>query len=398
MIVLDHHECKSSLPQCVALVNPKLGDDYGYLCSVGIVFKLCHALLKLRPVKDCDLRDYLDLVALGTVADLVPLVGENRILVKRGLEQIAQTRWVGLRALMEVAGVKPPLRPSDVGFRLGPRLNAAGRLGTAQDALDLLLTEDAGRARSLAAGLDAQNRDRQAVEMKTLNEAEAQLDFDPNKDAAIVVGQSGWHPGVLGIVASRISKMHHRPTLVIGFDESGTGKGSGRSIEGFSLVKALTECGGMLEKFGGHEMAAGLTIDQKRFQKFRRAFLDCARSLLSDEDLQPRLRLDCEVVFEDLNLALLDEHELLQPFGMGNWQPLFLARSVAPACEPRVLKEKHLLFTLRQDGGERSAIFFGGAAGKLPRPPWDIAFKIERNEFRETVSLQMQIQHLRSAQ
>jgi single-stranded-DNA-specific exonuclease len=234
--------------------------------------------------------------------------------------------------------------------------------------------------------------------MKTLNEAEAQLDFDPNKDAAIVVGQSGWHPGVLGIVASRISKTHHRPTLVIGFDESGTGKGSGRSIEGLSLVKALTECGGMLEKFGGHEMAAGLTIDQKRFQKFRRAFLDCARSLLSDEDLQPRLRLDCEVVFEDLNLALLDEHELLQPFGMGNWQPLFLARSVAPACEPRVLKEKHLLFTLRQDGVERSAIFFGGAAGKLPRPPWDIAFKIERNEFRDTVSLQMQIQHLRSAQ
>jgi single-stranded-DNA-specific exonuclease len=398
VIVLDHHECKSALPECVALVNPKIGTDYGYLCSVGIVFKVCHALLKLRPVADFDLRDCLDLVALGTVADIVPLVGENRILVKRGLEQLANTKWPGVRALMDLAGVRPPLRPSDIGFRLGPRLNAAGRLGAAKDALELLLTGDEGRARTIAASLEGQNRERQAVEMKTLEEAEQQLGFDPGNDAAIVVGRRGWHPGVLGIVASRISKAHHRPAIVIGFDETGTGKGSGRSIEGFSLVKALNECAGLLEKFGGHEMAAGLTIAEKHFKQFREQFLRRAREMLSDEDLRPRLRLDCEVALDDLDFALLAEHELLQPFGVGNWQPLFFVRGVAPSGEPRVLKEKHLRLTLRKGHAEQTAIFFGGAEQGLPRPPWDVAFRIERNEFRDTVNLQMQIQQLRRSQ
>lgn len=288
----------------------------------------------------------------------------------------------------------------DIGYRLGPRLNAAGRLGTAEDALQLLLTENPSQARTLAAGLDRQNQERRLVEENTMLAAEQMVgsSFVPARDAAIIAGESGWHPGVLGIVASRISKHFHRPAFVVGFDENGVGKGSGRSIEGFSLVNALAQCGACLEKFGGHEMAAGLTVRQERFAEFQRAFLDCARSRLTDDDLQPRLRLDGEVALADLDMDFLAHHDRLQPFGIGNSQPLLLARGVKPEAEPRVLKEKHLLFKLRQDRGSTSAIYFKAAGIELPRPPWDIAFRIERNEYRENVTLQLQIHAIRAAQ
>jgi single-stranded-DNA-specific exonuclease len=400
VIVLDHHECKDALPACVALVNPKLGDDFHYLCSVGIVFKVAHALLKHRPVAGFDLRQYLDLVALGTVADLVPLRDENRIFVKHGLAQLERTKWVGVRALIEVSALRPPLSPSNIGFGLAPRLNAAGRLGTAQDALELLLTEDEGRARTLAANLDAQNRERRAVEDDVFQQAEAQLEewFDAARDAAIVVGAPGWHPGVVGIVASRLQKRHHRPALVIGFDEDGLGKGSGRSIAGLSLVAALAQCGEFLEKHGGHEMAAGLTLKNARFAEFREAFRACARGLLTAEQLQPRLHLDVELTLGEIDYELLDQHEALQPFGMGNPQPLFFARGVTLGGEPRVMKEKHLSLLLRQGGDEYRAVWFGAASEELPRLPWDIAFNIERNEWQGTVSPQIHVRAVRRAE
>jgi len=400
VIVLDHHECKTALPVCTALVNPKFGDDFQYLCSVGIVFKLVHALLKRRPIDGFVLREYLDLVALGTVADLVPLRDENRVLVKRGLTQLAQTRWVGLQALIDVSGLKTPLSPANIGFGLGPRLNAAGRLGTAQDALELLLTEDAGRARAIAANLDAQNRERRAVEEDVFRQAEVQLAewFDPQRDAAIVVGAPGWHPGVVGIVASRLQKHHHRPTFVIGFDEGGVGKGSGRSIEGYSLVAALAQCGHCLEKHGGHEMAAGLTLRQENFENFREAFRKCAGALLTAEQLQPRLHVDVEITLGEIDYELLDQHEALQPFGMANPQPLFCARGVSLVNEPRVMKEKHLSLLLRQGGDEYRAVWFGAAAQTLPRLPWDIAFHIERNEWQGSVSPQIHIRAVRRAE
>jgi single-stranded-DNA-specific exonuclease len=400
VIVLDHHECKDALPACVALVNPKLGDDFHYLCSVGIVFKVAHALIKRRPVADFDLRDCLDLVALGSVADLVPLRDENRIFVQRGLVQLEQSKWIGLRALVEVSGLRAPFSPSNIGFGLGPRLNAAGRLGTAQDALELLLTENPSRARSLAASLDVQNRERRTVEEAVFQEAEAQLGewFDEARHAAIVVGSAGWHPGVVGIVASRLQKRHHRPTFVVGFDESGTGKGSGRSIEGLSLVAALTRCADLLEKHGGHEMAAGLTVREARFAEFRELFCACARETLTDEQLQPRLRLDAEITLGEIDYELLDQHESLQPFGMGNPQPLFAARGVTLAGEPRVMKEKHLSLILRQNGDEYRAVWFNSAALELPRLPWDVAFQIERNEWQGTVSPQIHIRAVRRAE
>ena len=401
VVVIDHHECPATLPRCTALVNPKRADaqaDFQYLCSAGLVFKFCHALLKTRPLAEFDLREHLDLVALGTVADIVPLTGENRVLVLKGLEIMARTRWAGLRALMDVAGVKAPLTPSDVGFKLGPRLNASGRLGTAQESLELLLTDDPARARALALDLDAQNRDRQRVEKTTVTEAEAHVAQSAAPEAAIVVGAPGWHPGVLGIVASRLCKAHHRPTFVIGFDESGLGKGSGRSIAGFSLVEALGRCGHLLEKFGGHEMAAGLTLRQEHFEAFREAFTACARELLTEEDLLPRVTLDGEIDLSELGLDFLAVHERLQPFGMGNAQPLLLARGVRPLAEPAVLKEKHLRLMLGQNGARHEAIYFNGAATPLPRPPWDIAFRIERNEWRDRVTVQIQIQRIRTAE
>jgi len=400
VIVLDHHEGKEALPQCVAVVNPKLGADFHDLCSVGIVFKVAHALLKRRPRPDFDLRSHLDLVALGTVADLVPLRGENRALVKRGLSQLADTRWVGLRELIAVSALRAPFSTMNIGFGLAPRLNAAGRLGTAQDSLELLLTEDAARARTLAANLDAQNRERRAVEEDVLRQAESQVaeGFDPGRDAAIVVGATGWHTGVIGIVASRLQKRHHRPTLVIGFDEAGIGKGSGRSIAGLSLVAALGACGEFLEKHGGHEMAAGLTIRQARFPEFRAAFLAHARAQLSTEQLQPRLHLDAELTLGEIDYELLSHHESLQPFGMTHPQPVFFARGVTLAGEPRVLKEKHLSLMLHQHGDEYRAIWFGSANEERPRLPWDIAFQIERNEWQGTVSPQIHIKAVRHSE
>ena len=410
VIVFDHHEPQAELPACTALVNAKLGDTFHYLCTAGLMFKVCHALLKRRPLPGFDLKESLDLVALGTVADLVPLVEENRILVRRGALELARSRRPGVRALMDVSGVKSvPVRPSEIGFRLGPRLNAAGRLGTAQAALELLTTTDEIRARALAEILDGQNRERQSVEQRTLLEAQEQLsalcDGGPLRHAAIVVGARGWHPGVLGIVASRLMRSYHRPTLVIGFDERGVGKGSGRSIEGLSLVGALGECATLLDKFGGHEMAAGLTVREAVFADFQRDFCRIARSLLSDEQLRPYLRVDAEISLAELDADFLGCHETLQPFGMGNPQPTFVARGVSPVAEPRVLKEKHLSFLLRQANPARGtrwapstpAIFFGGAQQDLPAPPWDAAFTVEANEYRGETKLQVQVQALRSA-
>jgi len=399
VIVLDHHECTSALPACVALVNPKLEDAHRYLCTVGIAFKVAHAMLKLRPLPGCDLRRYLDLVALGTVADLVPITHENRVLVKRGLAQLEQTCWPGVRALLQVSALRAPFSCRNIAFALGPRLNAAGRLGTAQEALELLLTDDASRAEVLAQSLDQQNRERRTVEDDVFQQAEAQLAewFKSDQHAAIVVGARGWHPGVVGIVASRLLKRYHRPTLVIGFDDDGLGKGSGRSIDGLSLVHALGECGDFLEKFGGHEMAAGMTMRQTRLTEFRDAFAKCAGAVLNAEQLQPVLKIDSELTLRDVSYNLLRHHEALEPFGIGNPQPLFFARNVTLAAEARVIKEKHLSLILRQDASERRAIWFNGADDEKPPLPWDILFQIEQNEWNDRISVQIEIRAVRAA-
>ena len=401
VIVLDHHEPKSDLPDCVAMVNPKVTEcGFEYLSSVGIVFKFCHALLKTRPIPGLDLKTKLDLVALGTVADIVPLRGENRVLVQRGSIEIARTSRMGLRKLVQIAGVHPPILPEDIGYRLGPRLNAAGRLSTAEKSLRLLLTHDESEAAMLAAELDQKNRERQEVEQQVFDAVIEKVDsqFDPGRDAAIVAGARGWHPGVLGIVASRIVRKYHRPAIVIGFDDNGIGKGSGRSIEGLNLVEALKRCSGFLKKFGGHEMAAGLALREENFHLFAQGFRNAARELLSNEALQPCLRLDHELAFTEIDIDFLRWHEMLQPFGNGNPQPLFLAREVELVAPPRIVRDKHLIFRLRQGDRHRRALYFNGAANQLPPAPWDVAFRIRADEYEGETLVAMHIEAVRAAE
>src|SRR5438067_2514303 len=398
VIVLDHHEPKSELQDCL-LVNPKTTNSgFDYLCSVGLTFKLCHAILKTRRI-DFDLKTALDLVALGTVADIVPLHGDNRVFVRSGSTMIERSRRPGIAKLMEVAGVKQPVMPDDIGFRLGPRLNAAGRLTTAAKAVRLLITDSPIEAGELARELDAQNRERQEVEKQILRQAEEELvkNFDASRDAGIVLGARDWHPGVLGIVASRISKKYYRPTIIVGFDQSGAGKGSGRSIEGCSMVRALGECSGTLEKFGGHEMAAGVSLREENLPKFRQQFLDAVRRQLSDEALAPRLYLDAEIALAEINFDLLHWHEMLQPFGNGNPQPIFVSSAVEAARPPPVVGERHLDLRLKKQNAIRRAIFFDSAKARLPPAPWDVAFRLHPHTYEGDTQLDLHVKALRSA-
>ncbi len=401
LIILDHHEpSPEGVADCAALVNPKLGEHFHYLCTAGVVFKIMHALLKTRPRKDFDLKSYLDIVALGTIADIVPLEGENRLFARRGLAQLDRTIHPGLVALKSVAGATTPMRTHDVGFKLGPRLNASGRLDTAVASLELLLCQDSSKAEALAASLDAQNRERQDLELATREAAERLLHElpAPQRSHGIVVGARGWHPGVVGIVASRISKQYHRPAFVIGIDENGLGKGSGRSIPGISLVEALDSCRDLIASGGGHEMAAGVSLREENLDAFREAFIRSVVAQADADTLIPKLHIDTTLTLRELSLDLLDSYELLRPFGQGNPQPLFMARAVRPTAEPRVIKERHLKFRFEQDGVEQEGIYFNAIDIELPRPPWDIAFTIDKNEFRGRASVNLVLQAIRKAE
>ena len=400
LVIVDHHEPKLGAAPCTALVNPKALGGNTDLCTAALAFKLCHGIQKITGRRDPDLRDFLDLAAMGTICDLAPLRGENRVIVRHGLARLSHTKWEGLRALMDVSSVIPPVTTAEVGFRLGPRLNAAGRLHTAEAALQLLLTADPAEARRIAHELDACNRERQDLEQHVLEAALAELEknFDPGRDCAVVVGGDGWHAGVVGIVASRLCRKYHRPAIVIGFDAAGDGHGSGRSIDALSLVEALGDCANLLGPFGGHHMAAGLSVTRANFAGFREKFADAAGRRLQPQDLIPRLKLDARIDVADLEQAHLEELSLLEPCGMGNPAPLFYARAVAPVHGPDVLKEKHVRFRVRGREELLAAIYFNGARDDFPRAPWDVAFKLVRNEYRQRISLQLEVQHLRPAQ
>ena len=400
-VIIDHHELSpDGRPTCQALVNPRLGDRYHYFCTVGLVFKVAHAMLKARRLDHFDLKTCLDLVALGTVADLVPLVEENRLLVRRGLEALATTPRAGLCALKQIAGVDGLVQTHHVGFRLSPRLNAAGRLDTAFTALNLLLCEDPEQAAVFAEQLDFHNRDRQSVELRVFEEALAALGDlrEVEKRAAIVLGSREWHPGVIGIVASRISRMFHRPTILIAFDETGMGKGSGRSIPGFSLVEAITHCRDHLVRGGGHAMAAGISVEEARLKEFASAFEETARRAFEGELMRPVLDIDLEVEFRDLDHEFFEHYRLMEPFGQHNPEPVFLVRSVSPKLPPRVMKEKHLRLLLRQQGNEQFATWFNAPINNLPPAPWDVVLRIQRNWFRGEERWQMNLDAVRPAE
>jgi len=397
-VVVDHHEIgPHGRPDCVALVNPKAsGHSLEYLCAAGVVFKLAHALLKQRPLEGFDLKSVLDLVAIATISDIVPLVDENRLLVRHGLRKLENSARPGLRALLKITGTEGRLSSADIGFRIGPRLNAAGRMDQPEKAFAILRADCSNKALDLADELEDFNRNRQQLEQAIFSEAMAMLK-DSSNDPVIVVGSRSWHAGVVGIVASRLMRLYHKPAFVISIDKNGIGKGSGRSIAGISLVEAIGSCRDHLITGGGHHMAAGLSIHEDLIDIFREGFVKFVNETCGEKDLEAKVHVDAEVKLAELSLDFLASYELLQPFGSSNPQPVFMARDIWLTEPPRRLKNNHLRLFLRQGYDERDAIFFGGGANELPDPPWDIAFVVDRNVFRGRVSVQVSIQNVRAA-
>jgi len=345
------------------------------------------------------LKSLLDLVAVATVADIVPLVDENRILVRHGLKVLTKSKNLGLRALKDKAGVNGNATAMDVGFRIGPRINAAGRMDFPEHALEILNADDDQIAKDLADRLDEYNKQRQNHEGLIRKEAAEQLSekFDPTEDAVIVIGSREWHHGVVGIVASRLMRQYYKPTFVIAVDENGVGKGSGRGIEGISLVDAIRACQADLIAGGGHAMAAGISIEEDSIPAFRRNLNSYILEKSTEEDRAPRLIYDVEIDFSQLSLDFLASYELLQPFGNSNPQPVFVSRNVDLSRPPYHMKNHHLRLTLRQNYHEQDAVFFGGGEYELPAAPWDIAFTIDRNTFRGKTSLQIIIKDVAAA-
>ena len=413
VIVLDHHQVSTPPPTAVALVNPQLATCnlqpatvFTELCSAGLAFKLAHALLKrgretgLPGAAELDLRPLLDLVALGTIADLVPLTGENRILVTAGLEKLNTTQRPGLVALKQVAQSPEKLGTHDVGFQLAPRLNASGRLETAEESLQLLLAETVAAALPLAQNLDARNRERQNIERGITEQVAGVVrsKFDAQKDFVIVEGELLWHIGVVGIVASRVLQEFYRPTIILGGD-AGHWRGSGRSIAGFDLAAALRECDDLLVKHGGHAMAAGLTIAPEKVDAFRQRLNEIARRSLRPEDLQPPLRLDAEVALREITLESLAELEQLKPMGQGNPAGQFSARNLTQKKSPLRMgaNQQHVKLWVTDGAVTHEAVWWNAGKSALPVEKFDLAFAPALNEFNGRRTVQLKVLDWRAA-
>lgn len=401
VIVTDHHVPRE-LPPANAIVNPNRPDCPSVskqLCGAGVAFKLAQAVVAELGLPDNLPLHLLDLVALATVADMVPLTGENRTLVRFGLKTLARSRWPGVRALVEVAGLKGrAIRAGHVGYILAPRLNAVGRIGDAKDGLRLLLTDDEGAAHEQAKTLEALNTRRQALDQEILQEAVEEIEdtIDLDRTFGLVLARESWHPGVIGIVASRVVERYARPTFLVALDGD-EGKGSGRSVSGFDLHAALMTCSHHLVKFGGHPMAAGLTIARDHLGAFREAFNAAATAALTKDDLVHTQRVDVMARVErfDAGLERLLRH--LEPCGLGNPAPVFAVTN-ARAANAREVGENHLRFTLQDRTGRLDAIGFD-LADRVQRDwlggPLDVAFRLEENEFRGMTSLQARVVALR---
>jgi single-stranded-DNA-specific exonuclease len=401
VVVSDHHSPRADgrLPD-TPIVHPAVG---GYpcpeLCAAGVAHMLARALLDGAGMDPAAADADLDLVALATVADCVPLVGENRRLVREGLRALASTRKPGLQALMEVARVDPSgLDASAIGFRLAPRINAAGRLHRADAGLELLLTADVQRARAVAAELDSINAERRDVETRILFDAEKQVAETPAGAPAYVLAADGWHPGVIGIVASRIAERHHRPAVLIALDGD-EGTGSGRSIPAFDLLAGLHAAGADLLRYGGHRAAAGLTIRRERVDTFRETFVSHAAATLTPADLVPVQRVDAVVPGDALHLGLAEELERLAPFGIGNPEPALLVPS-ALLDDPRPMGEgRHVSFSLAAGGARSRCVAFGrgGSLPAAPREPVDAAVRLEISRYNGAVEPRLVLRHAQPA-
>ena len=375
------------------------------LAGVGVAFNLLVALRSRMRQEglfslgaEPDLRDWLDLVALGTIADVVPLIGQNRMYVYYGLQKLEQSLRPGITALKRVAGIKESVSCGQVGFRLAPRLNAAGRMESAVPGVDLLLSNDQVESAGIADELNASNAERQSVEHSILEQAVAQVEGDGCYPArkSIVIASTDWHQGVIGIVASRLVERYHRPTILIAIDADGNAKGSGRSIPGFHLLEAITNCSGQLQRFGGHRYAAGIGLKSEAVSSFATEFEAVAARMLGDSKLIPTLDIDAEVKATEVDLDLVKELRRLEPFGAGNPEPSLMLRGVT-VVERRIVGDGHLKLRIAAGGETFSAIAFRQAEcptdGLL-----DIAFFPEDNVWNNKTTLQLMIKAIRKAE
>ena len=408
LIILDHHTPKETIPDACAVVNPlQPGCLYPFksLAGVGVAFNLLIALRsRLRQEGafvdkegEPDVREWLDLVALGTIADVVPLVGQNRVYAYFGLKQLGSSKRPGIEALKRVSGVSGAVTCGQVGFRLAPRLNAAGRMESAVPGVELLLGSDAQESAIIAGELDAANSERQNIERGMLAEAIALVEKAADYPArrSIVLASSSWHQGVVGIVASRVAERYHRPTILIALDDEGNSKGSGRSIPGFHLLEALTRCAEYLDRFGGHRYAAGVGMSGGKFNDFATAFEETAALILGGAELAPTLEIDVEVRPADVTATLIGELKRLEPFGTGNPEPILLMRGVK-VVDRRVVGEGHLKLRLTVEGYMFNAIAFRQAEfhsdGLI-----DVAFFPEINVWNNSETLQLRVKDMRKA-
>ena len=403
VVVTDHHEPQAVIPDAVAVVDPLqpgCGDPFKSLAGVGVAFKLAERLLKGRGGLE-RARGYLDVVALGTIADVVPLVGENRVLAQLGLRLLNEQRRPGIRALAEMAGAgERTITSGQVAFVLAPRINAAGRMGNAEQGLRLLQAREAGEAHALALSLEDDNRRRRESDEKVLREAEVmvQRDLGYPECRSIVLWSEDWHPGVIGIVASRLVERYQRPALLIALDGE-RGRGSGRSLPHLDLTRLLDDCSDLLVAHGGHAFAAGLTIERSRLAELRERIERLVGERSHEGHFQPRLVIDSEVRADECDLELVDALERLAPHGLDNAEPLFHLAGVTPREVREVGDGRHLRVRLA-GGGDRTAIGFGmgphaaemRAAGRV-----DLAFAPARNEWRGSVEVQLKLKSWRPA-
>lgn len=401
IVITDHHQPSAVLPEACAVINPKRPEctyPDKNLAGVGVAFKLCQALWSMLRTDESHIFEYLDFVAIGSIADIVPLLGENRILVKHGLEQLASTTNQGLNALLKSCKLEA-IDAGKVGFIIAPRLNAAGRIGLGTVGVELLLTEDNDYAGELAVYLEQQNMQRQALEKEILAAAESLLtEYDFQNNKVIVLSGTGWHSGVIGIVASRLVDKYYRPVIIIS-ENNGIGKGSCRSIPGFDLYDALSQCSDILLKFGGHRLAAGLSVNIDNISELRRRLNDIAQNTLKDDDYIPVLNVDAQISLQEISSALLEELACLAPHGMGNPRPIFTSVNLVPeSIKTLGREEQHLRLTVRQQLNRQNVISWG--MGHMfeqfsKRPNIDIAFAPEFNDWQGHRSIQLCAQDIK---
>ncbi len=405
VIITDHHIPDKMLPQAVAILNPKQKEckyPNKNLCGAGVAFKFTQAISQSRGLSAEQALQNMDLAAIGTAADIVQVTGENRVIVSEGLKLIGQGKRPGIKALKKVAGItRDEITVSDILFGLGPRINAVGRLGEAMRAVHLMTANTEARARELSAVLNSENETRKTVEAKIYDAAVrlANSKYDPREKRSLVLYQDGWHHGVIGIVASKLKERYHVPTVIIAVND-GVGKASARSISGFDLHAAFSKCADLLVSFGGHTMAAGMTIDPQNLEAFEQRFQEVAMQQITEEMMRPRLKIEAIIEFSEINSQLMETLRRLAPYGPGNMRPLFASQNldVIGYPRPKIVGKNHLKFKVRQGRTVLDAIGFGMAEALellYANKPIEMTYVLAENEWQGRKTIQLELKDIR---